>query len=168
MSLLTAIAIPAATAAATQLVQQITAQRPFASFFGCSEEGLARGIGASLSHIGSGIGDLMSELQSAIANQLEAAGLDPTTSFDLSSDSGGRLVVGDHPLRSQIEAALAGDDGIRSKFQQISSLQGLLDAAQRRLEFAELYALDPLTALPGSDAEAPFALRFTSGELLPG
>jgi hypothetical protein len=168
MTPLTAIAIPAATAAATQLVQQIAAQRPFASFFGRTDEGLAANIGESLNHIGSGIGDLMGELQSAISRQLEAAGLDPATSFDLSSDSGGRLVVGDHPLRSQIEAALAGDDSIRSKFQQISSLQSLLDAAQRHLEFAERYALDPLTALPGRDAKAPFALQFTSGELLPG
>jgi hypothetical protein len=164
MSPLTAIAIPAATAAATQLVQQIAAHRPFASFFGHASGEVSAGIGASLSEIGSGIGDLMAQLQSAIAERLEEAGLDPAMSFNVTSDAGGRLVIGDHPLRDEIADALAGDEAIRSQFQQVSAMQELLAAAQRHLDFAQRYALDPLTALPGGDA-TPLALRYAAGEL---
>jgi hypothetical protein len=158
MSPLTAIAIPAATAAATQLVQQFAAHRPFASFFGH--------VAGDAPDAGLGLGDLgqmIEDLRTAIADRLAGAGIDPATAFDLSSDSSGQLVVGEHPLRSQIAEALAGDPGIRDQFQRISALQSLLDAAQRHLEFAQRYALDPLAALPGdSEALTPFALQYSA------
>jgi hypothetical protein len=164
MSLLAAIAIPVATAAATQLVQEIAAHRPFASFLDAATGGATTGELPSVPLM-TDIGTLMENLRSAIADRLAAAGIDPATSFDLSSDSGGHLVVGDHPLRDKIAAALDGDPAIRSTFQQISATRSMLEAAQRHLEFAQRYALDPFTALPERVDKLPFSLSFANGQL---
>ena len=159
MSPLTAIAIPAVTAAATQLVQEIIAQRPFRSFLE-NNNALADGPGMGIGDIGSQVGQLMEDVRAAIANRLAAAGLDPASEFDLSIDASGQLVVGDHPQRDEIAAALESDPSIRDRVAQISGMQSLLDATRRHLDFAKQYALDPLTALPGENSPASFALQF--------
>jgi hypothetical protein len=164
MSPLTAIAIPAVTAAATQLVQEVIAQRPFRSFL-AGDNSLADGPGLGVGDIASQVGQLMEDVHTAIANRLAAVGLDPASEFDLSIDAAGQLVVGDHPQRDAIAAALADDPSIRNNVAQISGLQHLLEAARRHLEFAKRYAIDPFTALPGEESPAPFALQFAGDAL---
>lgn len=164
MSPLAAIAIPAVTAAATQLVQEVIAQRPFRSFLG-SDNSLADGPGLGVGDIASQVGKLMEDVRAAIAHRLAAAGLDPASEFDLSIDANGALVVGDHPQREAIAAALADDPSIRNNVAQISGLQHLLEAARRHVEFAKRYAVDPFTALPGDDSPSSFALQFAGDAL---
>ncbi len=166
MTPLAAIAIPAVTAAATQLVQEIAERRPFASFLSAATAAVTSHELPPLVPM-EGLGELMGRLQTALADRLAAAGLDPATSFDLSVDTSGQVVVGDHPLREQIAAALAGDRTIRDTVAQISATSSMMAAAKRHLEFAKRYAIDPFTPLPVNN-DPPFSLSFDRGQLLLG
>ena len=123
---LTALAVPVGAITANRIVQRLTDQRPFQHFF------TSRGEEANRERPETAI-QTLDEFGTAVAARLKAAGIETSLRFQLSTDPTGQLrVVGDHPRKERIEAALAGDAELSIAFGQLANAHDLVHAAGSR------------------------------------
>jgi hypothetical protein len=112
-----------------------------------SEEIEADGV-ITLDELRSFFQEKTAAFQSELRDSLNAAGIDPTKTLELTTDSSGNVrVANDHPDKEKIEALFAEDPERAGDFRQISATGSLLKAAEEYAEFAADYAEDPQAAV---------------------
>lgn|GEM_PF-838219 len=89
--------------------------------------------------------DLQRRLQQAFSGAGIAAGME--VRLRVNPDGGTVEVVGDHPQRVAIEGVFAGDPQLSQDFRNLTAIGQLLQAADSRREFSELYGKNPWAAV---------------------
>ena len=117
------------------------------------------------------LSEISTDLQGVLGNKFRTAGIDTSKPIDLETDSHGNVrVANDHPDKEKIEQIFADDPALANDFRGVQSLQSLVSAAEKHLEFIEAYAADPEGAVAqfgvgNNGIETDILLRLADGEL---